>query len=633
MQPNRIPIFLKPLFCSLCLAITLTASGQTNHQNATYPLKTAPYNVILLTADQMSANYMHLSGYRYDDTPNIDKFAAKGTVFTRMYAGAPWTTPSFGVILTGLFPTVHGMTLPPYEGCGARISLPLTSGKLPNIPSQLLLSPYKPIISEMLQPHGFITAADNANCWSIWDISHRGWNYFKFFPGFRLPEPGHPATTVFSLTPPKTTTWAQQWLKQHQHQRFFLWVHYMAPHQPFNEPPSYDKFKEPGDYSNLPDNAELHRLAKLQNIDAIRRMQQLYAGKILYADHYIGELLDTVHSLGLDKNTIIIFTSDHGELVYSHPKDFNTVGHVSLYNADLHVPLVIVGPGIPAAKRINDLVSNYDIVPTIMGLDHLSPPAKTDGVNLKPIIDGTTTNPPHTYIFGEETNLIPQYSVRNIRYKLIESMPTGRIQCFDEATDWRELHNICSQIPGEAAQLKSVLDDHIQDMVTQAKSYPDWKNNFALAVLQQRSSENLKMAAEANTVITATGGSEYQLDGRAWAMDHEANNFHHFAYWAPAGPADAYVMWRVDTPFIGSYKVSVWYGGIDQAGVKQATNANYTVHFKGGSMSVPVNQNEEQGKWHSLGVFQNPNYVKLTNMADGAVVAGAVKFEKVPSAQ
>lgn len=613
--------------CASGLMLALTAFAQTA------PEKSAPYNIILLTADQMSANYMHLYGYPYSDTPNLDKFAARGTVFTQMYAGAPWTTPSFGVILTGLFPTVHGMTLPPYEGCGARISAPLTDGKLPNVPSQLLLSPYKPIIPELLKPHGMITAVDNANCWSIWDIVHRGWDYFKFFPGYQLPVPGHPGSSAFYLTAPKTTAWAQQWLTEHRKQRFFLWVHYMEPHSPFNEPAVYDKFKAPGDFPNMGDTTELHRLAKLQNIHAIRRMQELYAGKILYADHYIGKLLDTVRSLGLDKNTIIIFTSDHGELLYSHPKDFNTVDHRSLYNADLHVPLIVVGPGVPEGKRINDLVSNYDIVPTIMSLENLPPPQKTDGVSLKPVIEGTSITPPHTYIFAEESNLIPQYSVRDRRYKLIESMPTGRIQCFDEQTGWQELHSICAQMPKKAAQLKAVLDRHIQEEVKQAKSYPDWKNNFALAILEGRDSANLKMLSHAMTIVSPTGGSHYQLTGEAWRIDNAANNFGRFAYWAPPGPATASVLWRADTPFIGNYEVSIWYGAIVQSGVRQATNANYTVYFKGGTMSFPIDQTRGQGTWHLLGVFHDPRYVKLTNRADGGVVAGAVKFEKVRSSQ
>lgn len=613
------------IFCLAAVAGVLPVQAQKQ-----MPKKTAPYNVILLTADQMSANYMHLYGATYQDTPNLEKLAARGTTFTRMYAGAPWTTPSFGVILTGLFPTVHGMTLPPYEGCGTRISQPLTDGKLPAVPSRLLLSRNKPILPEMLKQYGMTTAADNSNCWSIWDVVHRGWDDFKFFPGYQLPVPGHKGSSAFYLTAPKTTAWAQQWLKQNQHKRFFLWVHYMEPHAPFNEPAAYDKFKEPGNFPDQGDSARLHRLAKLQNIHAIRRMQELYAGKILYSDHYIGQLLDTVHSLGLDKNTIILFTSDHGELLYSHPKDFNTADHRSLYNTDLHVPLIVVGPGVPAGKRIHDLVSNYDIVPTIMGLDHLPPPAMTDGVDLKPIIEGATTTAPHKYIFAEESNLIPQYSVRDNRYKLIETMPAGQLQCFDEKTDWRELHSICAQIPEPAAKLKTVLDEHIQEEVKQAKSYPDWRNNFGLAILQGRDSTNLKMLSHATTVVNPTGGgSHYQLTGQGWRMDDAGNNPGHFAYWAPAGTGDAYVIYRSDTPFIGHYKISVWYGGISKPGVKQATDAGYTVFYRGGSMSLPVNQQKGQGEWHSLGVFHDPMSVKLTNLANGAVVAGAVRLKRV----
>ena len=593
----------------------------------------APYNIILLTADQMSADYMRLYGAPYEDTPNIEALAAKGTVFTRMYTGAPWTTPSFGVTLTGLFPTVHGMTLPPYEGCGASISQPLTDGKLPTVPSRLLLSPHKPILPEMLKSYGMITAADNSNCWSIWDVMSRGWDSFKFFPGYQLLVPEHPGSSEFYLTAPKTTAWAQEWLTQHQHQRFFLWVHYMEPHAPFNEPAEFDRFKEPENYPNLGDTADLHRLAKLQNIHAIRRMQELYAGKILYADHYIGELLQTVRALGLDKNTILIFTSDHGQLMYSHPADFNTSDHRSLYSSDLHVPLIVVGPGVPAGKRIEDLVSNYDIVPTIMGLDHLPAPAKTDGANLSAVIQGKAEAPPHKYIFAEESNLIPQYSVRSDRYMLIETMPSGQIQCFDEAADWHEVHSICKQIPEQAAELKSVLDEHIQDEVKQAQSYPDWKDNFGLAILQGRDSTNLKMLAHADTVVNAAGGASYQLAGSAWRMDKASNNLGHFAYWAPAGDGSTYVNYRSDTPFIGDYRVSVWYGSIDDPHVKQATNANYTVHFKGGSMSFPVDQQKGQGMWQSLGVFHDPTFVTLTDRANGAVVAGAVRFEQVGSTQ
>jgi arylsulfatase A-like enzyme len=595
---------------------------------------TPRYNIILLTPDQLRADYMHTYGYPYADTPNIDQMAHEGTVFTRAYAAAPWTTPSFGAILSGLFPTVHGMTLPPYESCGPSITEPLTGGSIPSVPSFLLLSPNKPIVPELLKAHGMVTAVDNSNCWSIWDVVHRGWDSFKFFPGYQLPVPGHPGRSSFYLTAPKTTAWAEQWLKAHRDQRFFFWVHYMEPHAPYNEPPEYDHFKSPDDFPNLDDTSgeggtELESLAKLQNPHAIRRLQELYAGKILYVDHYIGELINTVRSLGLGKNTIIILVSDHGQLLYSHPRDFNTNDHRSLYDADLHVPLIFWGPGIPAGKRLDVLASHYDILPTILAIENLPPAAHTDGVSLKDIIEGTSTEPPHHYLYGEESVLTPQYSIRNARYKVIETMRTGKIECFDNATDPRELHSICSQIPVEAAKLKAALDQHIHGLIQQAKSYPDWQNNIGLAVLEQRDSKSLEALAPRRLTISPLSGVHYQLAGRAWSRVKGPKNLDNIAYWAPPGPADAHVIWWSDTPLTGEYEISVWFGGVGQAATEQATDANYIVRFKGGSLSYPIDQNHHQGEWVSLGKFHDPVSVELTNRADGPVVAGSVRFVRL----
>jgi arylsulfatase A-like enzyme len=596
--------------------------------------KVPRYNIILITPDQMRADYMHTYGYPYPDTPNIDELAKQGTVFSRAYAAAPWTTPSFGAILTSLFPTVHGMTLPPYESCGPSITEPLTSGTIPGVPPFLLLSPNKPIIPEVLKSNGMITAADNSNCWSIWDVVHRGWDDLKFFPGYQLPVPGHPGRSSFYLTAPKTTAWAVQWLDQHRNERFFFWVHYMEPHAPYNAPAEYDRFKSPDDFPNLDDTSGsgptvLHRLAKLQNQRAIRRLQELYAAKILYVDHYIGELLKSVHTLDLDNRTIIILVSDHGQLLYSHPKDFNTDDHRSLYDADLHIPLICRGPGIPAGKRLDVLASHYDILPTILNFEDLPPLEHTDGVSLKGAIQGTAPDPPHQYLYAEESVLTPQYSVRNPRYKLIETMRTGAIQCFDNATDPGEAHNICDQIPKGASRLKAALDQHIQNLIRQARSYPDWQNNLALAVLEQRDTKSLEMLAPRRLTVAPPGGVHYQLTGREWAEVEGSKQSPGFAYWAPPGPATARVIWWSDTPLTGEYEISVRYGGAGMPGMKLADDANYTVRFKGGSLSFPLNQNRGQHDWHVLGRFHDPTMVELTNQADGPVVAGSVRFVRV----
>lgn len=630
MKHGYIGLLLLALILRDLQLVPNCAFGQAEQQKP-------PYNIILLTPDQLSADFMHTYGFPYPDTPNIDQFASRGTVFTRAYAAGSYTTPSFGTILTGLFPTVHGMTLPPFQACGPSISRPLSNGGSLSVPSFLLLSPHKPIIPELLKAHGMVTAVDNANCWSIWDVKNRGWDSFKYFPGFQLPVPGHPGKTRFYLTAPKTTAWAQQWLQAHRNQRFFFWIHYMEPHAPYDAPPEYDRYKTPGDFPNLNDNlhghkGKLHTYAKLQNIRAIRRLDQLYAAKIAYMDHYVGELFKTIHALGLDKNTIIILVSDHGQLLYSHPKDFNTDDHRSLYDADLHVPLIFHGPGIPAGKRVNDLVSHYDIVPTILDLENLPPPAHTDGVSLKGMIQGTSSQPPHHYIYAEESVLTPQYSIRNARYKVIETMLTGKMQCFDEARDPRELHSICKQIPVEASNLKAALDQHIQDLIREAKSYPDWRDNMALAVLEQRDTKSLETLAPRKLTVRPSGNARFQLTGRGWSVVKGEGVYPHLDYWCPPGSGKSYIIWRSDTPLTGDYKVYVRYGSTGIPGMKQADDADYTVRFKGGSLSFPIDQNQRQGKWHLLGRFHDPIWVKMSDRADGAVAAGSVRFVRVPDA-
>ena len=482
-----------------------------------------PYNIILLTPDQLRADYMRTYDYPLPDTPNMDEFARQGTVFTRAYAAGSYTTPSFGAILTGMFPTVHGMTLPPFQNCGPNITRPLIEGGLPSLPDFLILSPHKPILPELLKAHGVFTAADNANCWSFWDVLQRGWDQFKFVPGPRSPVEGHPnLSDPFYLTAPKTLEWAQKFLSANRERRFFIWVHFLEPHSPYNPPREYDHFRTPDDYPNLyddngADSRELHRSASLGDVHAIHRLEQLYAAKILYVDHYIGELMKTVAELGLDKSTIIVLVSDHGELLYSHPKDFNMADHRSVYDADVHVPLIFRGPGIPAGKRVDALASHYDVLPTLLDLEGISAPSNLDGMSLKPIFSGQASSV-HPYLFAEESVLTPQYSVRDTRYKLIETLRTGEIQCFDNQTDPGETEDICGQIPQKAAELKQELDLHIQAMIGKAKSYPDWENNQALAVLEQRDSKALETLAPRELSIAPADSGHFQLTGRLWRM-------------------------------------------------------------------------------------------------------------------
>lgn len=145
---------------------------------------------------------------------------------------------------------------------------------------------------------------------------------------------------------------------------------------------------------------------------AIERLYQLYDGKIHYIDRYVGQILDQVQKLGLDKNTIIALTSDHGELMFSHPKNFLTADHRSLYDTDLHIPLIVAGPNFSEGKVIDGLGSNIDTAPTLLNLAGLPTLADAEGVSLVPMIEGKTASI-NSYVYSEEDVEIPERMVRS----------------------------------------------------------------------------------------------------------------------------------------------------------------------------------------------------------------------------
>ncbi|MCL5006253.1 MAG: sulfatase-like hydrolase/transferase [Acidobacteria bacterium] len=610
-----------------------------------------PYNIILITPDMLRADFLHTYGYPYPDSPHIDQFAKEGTVFLHAYSAGSWTTPSFTTILTGLFPTVHGMTLLVPQACGPDITKPLSQGKVPpTLPSYIDLSPFKPTVAQLLAKAGMTTVADNSNCWSIWDNVNRGWDTVHYEDSFAT-VPGHSPLSQVHLTAPETTKWAQHWLAEHRNGRFFLWVHYMEPHGPYNPPAAYDRFSTPDDFPDVkvadnyptPDvylpqwkalydqSIQFFTFCRLGDASAIRRLKELYAAKILYMDHYVSELLSTIRQMGLEKNTIVIFVSDHGQLLFSHPKDYNTDDHRSVYNTDQHVPLIFWGAGIPAHQRLQTLAGQYDIMPTILALEHLPAAPVTDGKSLLPAIEGRVQQV-HHFVYGEETAVRPQYSVRGLRYKLIEDMRTGRAQCFDLMIDPREQHNICAQIPKEASELQAALNNHIELMINQARHYPDWKDNLALAVLDGRDSRSLEAITPRDKIVSpATSGiTAFQLDGRRiWKPIHYGIG----GFWANPGSGSAYIIWRTDQPLIGTYRIGVRYANPGAVEGKLATNATFRVTFGAMTRSFTVDENQHQNEWNWLGYFHDPISVKLTNRADGPVIVGSVRFLRVEHGQ
>lgn len=562
-------------------------------------------NIVVFVLDQLRADQLHCYGNPRETSPNIDRLASRGTLFTTFNTVTPWTSPSFSSLYTSLYPSKHGVTL----------------FWRPGMP---LLNKDTPLLAENLQNAGYYTAAFVDNSLGGYPINGSGFD--EYYKG------GRPAVDITirsgsrgnELGPdPATVAHVLQWLDTHHNesQPFFLYVHFIDPHSPYNPPPQDDIFKSDA-YPYLTNTGydmvrgALFRLAMTGDQKAIDRLYQLYDGKIHYIDRYVGEILARLKSMGLDENTYVLLTSDHGEMLYSHPKDFLTFDHRSLYNPVLHIPLIVVGPEIPASKRIDALASNIDTAPTILALAGAQPLSDAEGHSLVPLIQGkvSSVNP---YLFAEEDVEIPERSVRTNRYKLIRNLWTEQEQLFDMQTDPGELHDISKENPAVVKQLHEQLDGWM-------------RVNEPSPTIQRRRWKIYTQDEKVVTIDDMTTGAKFLLSDRtAWHSDASAasGNYEGGSFWTEGGDGSRTAIWRGDNPLVGTYKVSV-YVGRPPVG-KLATNASYKVVTAEGSKTMTLDLQQNAGQWRPLGTFHNPRYVQLSNAADGVVVADAVRFERI----
>jgi arylsulfatase len=568
------------------------------------PLLAATHpNVILISLDQCQADRLHVYGNPRPTSPNLDRMARQGVRFARFYSAAPWTAPSYSSMMTSQYPSRHGVTLFMPRHADAQ-------------------KPDAIMLAEWFRKAGYRTAAFVNNSVAGRHITGRGFDDYDEgqLRATSITERSTLSNPEFKA--PATTERVLRWLDNSGQQPFFLFLLYFEPHSPYDPPPPHDLFRG-GAYANETNTGyDLHkgrlfRLANLGDREAVERMTQLYDGKIHFVDEYIGRLLDKLGAGGLAKNTIVLLTSDHGELLYSHPEDFLTFDHRSLYDQVMHVPGLLWGAGIPAGKVVESLATHIDIAPTLLELAGLPPKPDAQGQSLAPLMEGKKAAV-HQYLFGEQDILTPLRSVRDERYKLILNERTGGKQLFDDWVDPGEHQDVARKYPAVVARLSTVLDG--------------WrKENEPPAAERDRHWRELAAHARSEEIVDeVTTGAHLQLTGSGWKMADEEQNFQGGCYWTEAAkPAETArtATWRVDNPLLGRYRISVWYGSVP--GGALASDAPFSVTTRSGTRTFKIDQTRPSGGWRELGIFTDPYEVTLTNRASGRVIADAVKFERL----
>ncbi len=410
--------------------------------------KIAGPNVLLVTVDTLRAD--HLSAYGYDkiQTPNLDRLASDGALFSRHLTASSWTLPTIASLHTGIHPDVHGTYRPETRLDTGFTTMAEAFGQRGYATAAYLTNAY--LESRYAMDQGFDVyqhARDHH-----YDPPYVGLSLYRFL--FSKRGVRHSAEQV---------TWrVLRFLKKHRDRRFFLWVHYIDPHLPYGDwyierLPAYarDLQAERGVHVNSID--EFLKGKKTPTADDIRHLNGAYDAEILYLDRQIGRLRDGLARLGLDEDTLIVLTGDHGEEFYDHESWFH--GY-TLYNESVHVPLMIAWPGTIAPGRRIDIASGtVDIAPTLTDLCRAETPSGFVGRSLKPWLLGETPpvdDPPVLSALSKWSKSLRGVHTR--RWDLLLDLQGDTAQLFDAENDPTQTRDVAAEHPEVALRLRAVVD-------------------------------------------------------------------------------------------------------------------------------------------------------------------------------
>jgi choline-sulfatase len=369
-----------------------------------FPASAQNPDVFLITIDTLRADHLGCYGYKDVETPTIDSIAADGVRFSQAFTHSPITNTSHTTILTGLLPSVHGVT---------DFGVPL--------------APQHVTWASLLKKQGYQTAAFIGAV--ILDSNQlapgldRGFDFYDNFPvktesKDRFGRVERRAQAVIAD--------AESWFAQHPRDAQstaprFMWVHLFDPHDPYEPPPPFSE----------------------------KYAKHLYDGEIAYADSQLGHFIDTLKKAGVYQKSIIIIVGDHGEGLGEHGEDTHGL---FLYDSTLHVPLIVKLPAEAHHGEVVDkLVRTTDILPTVLALTNTPAPPELNGASLVPLIN--SENDPSRELLGETDYPLrwgwaPIKALREQQAKFIEA---PKPEFYDLQSDPHELKNLyAAGIPAQS---------------------------------------------------------------------------------------------------------------------------------------------------------------------------------------
>lgn len=460
-------------------------------------------NILLISTDQQRHDHLGLAGTPGISTPNLDRLAESGVWFRRAYCPSPICTPTRVSMLTGRYPSSHGAysigvtvdripgpTLPEILQEGgyetalvgkthfvSRLDEPSHIRGIPDATDRDFRGWSGPYLGF---EHVRVSVGHTINC--VPNMHYReylesaGVDYREWFPqmgsdydslvagAWKIPEQYHDTHWVAEES--------MKWLRGRSHRPWFLWASFQDPHEPFvcpepwfskvdaaalaplSGPPSHAFKDRSAFYANVLEHGEagwgeiddgfgVPCVFHWPRMDAqARQALQATAGMIQFLDDRIGRIINALQASKQLENTLIVFTSDHGEMHGHH--GYWGKGLTAFEDCQ-RVPLVMAGPGVHLRGTSDALVSLVDLPSTILSLAGLETPAAFQGADLTPVLNAEkrTVND-HVFVECEATHKITQLSCITSDYKIVVYQDSTDGELYNLKTDPDQLANLWS---------------------------------------------------------------------------------------------------------------------------------------------------------------------------------------------
>ena len=454
----------------------------------TFCIMTNKPNIIFILIDDMGWRDLSCYGSAFYESPNIDRLAQEGMVFTDAYASCPVCSPTRASCMTGRYPARLGIT----DWIDHKGAMHPCKGRLVDVPYLKQLPLTERTVADALREGGYTTW--HAGKWHLggkeywpehhgFDVNIAGCEWGHPFNGYFSPWgiPNYPDGKPGEHMTDRLTDEVIKLIKNNQEEAnrkpFYLNLWFYDVHTPIQgKPELIEKYKAKAKRMGLDTvqamvEGELYSCEHKKGQRVVRRVIQsdpVYAAMIETLDTNVGRIVATLQELGIRDDTMIVFTSDNGGLSTSEASPTSNAplaeGKGWMYEGGVREPLIASWPGhIPAGTRCSVPAISTDFFPTFLdaaGLP-LEPEAHTDGVSLMPILKGGVAldrealywHYPH---YGNQGGT-PGSSIRAGNYKLIEFFEDGMVELYDLSSDPSERYDLSERLPTVTARLKGLL--------------------------------------------------------------------------------------------------------------------------------------------------------------------------------